>query len=72
MTGGEAIVRSLAEEGVGTIFGIPGTYNLAIYEALLEAPEVRHIVARHEQGATFMADGFTRASGQVGVCTTTT
>ncbi len=72
MTGGEALVRALAAEGVRTVFGIPGTHNLAVYDALLDVPAVRHIGARHEQGAAFMADGYARAGGQVGVCLSTT
>lgn len=72
LTGGEAVVRSLAAHNVDTVFGIPGTHNLAIYDALRETGAIRHILARHEQGAAFMADGFARASGQVGVCICTT
>ncbi len=72
MTGGEAVVRSLAANHVDTVFGIPGTHNLAIYEALRQMDGVRHILARHEQGAAFMADGYARASGRVGVCVSTT
>ncbi len=72
MTGGEAVVRSLKAHGVDTVFGIPGTHNLAIYDALREMGSIRHILARHEQGAAFMADGYARASGKVGVCLSTT
>ena len=72
MTGGEAVVRSLAAHGVDTVFGIPGTHNLGIYDALREMGSIRHILARHEQGAAFMADGYARASGKVGVCLSTT
>ena len=72
MTGGEAVVRSLAAHDVDTVFGIPGTHNLGIYEALRAAGGIRHILARHEQGAAFMADGYARASGEVGVCISTT
>ena len=71
-TGGEAIIRSLKAHNVDTVFGIPGTHNLAIYEALRQTDGIRHILARHEQGAAFMADGYARASGQVGVCLSTT
>ena len=67
MTGGEAVVRSLQAHGVDAIFGIPGIHNLAVYDALIDSG-IRHIVARHEQGAAFMADGYARASGRVGVC----
>ncbi len=72
MTGGEAVVRSLKAHGVDTVFGIPGTHNLGIYDALREMGSIRHILARHEQGAAFMADGYARASGKVGVCLSTT
>ena len=71
MTGGQALVRSLEAHGVTTVFGIPGTHNLAVYDALLDSP-IRHISARHEQGAAFMADGYARTSGNVGVCLSTT
>ncbi len=72
MTGGEAVVQSLIAGGVSVVFGIPGTYNLAIYDALHGRPELRHITTRHEQGAAYMADGYARASGRVGVCLTVT
>ena len=72
MTGGEAVVRSLEAHGVEVVFGIPGVHNLAIYDALTRSDQIRHIVARHEQGAAFMADGFARAGGTPGVCITTT
>ncbi len=72
MTGGEAVVRSLAAHGVDTVFGIPGTHNLAIYDALRQTGGIRHILARHEQGAAFMADGYARATGKIGVCICTT
>src|SRR5438034_579580 len=62
-TGGEWVVRMLAREGVRHVFGIPGIHNLAIYDALLRQSEIVHILARHEQGAAFMADGYARASG---------
>jgi acetolactate synthase-1/2/3 large subunit len=67
VTGGEAVVRSLEANGVEVAFGIPGVHNLAVYDALLDSG-IRHIAARHEQGAAFMADGYARASGRVGVC----
>ncbi len=72
MTGGEAVVQSLIAAGVSVVFGIPGTHNLAIYDALHGRPELRHITTRHEQGAAYMADGYARASGKVGVCLTVT
>ena len=72
MTGGEAVVRSLELEGVRAVFGLPGTHALAMFDALHDAPEIRCITTRHEQGAAYMADGYARASGDVGVCLTST
>lgn len=72
MTVAQALVRALADLGVRTVFGIPGIHNLDLYDALLETPVVRHVLTRHEQGAGFMADGYARASGQLGVCFVTT
>src|SRR5215218_1642285 len=66
MTGGQAVVRSLAEHGVDVVFGIPGVHTLALYDALIDSP-IRHILGRHEQGVGFMADGYARASGRPGV-----
>ena len=71
-TGGAAVVAVLAAHGIETVFGIPGTHNLAVYEGLAGQSDVTHILARHEQGAGFMADGYARASGGVGVCLSTT
>jgi thiamine pyrophosphate-dependent acetolactate synthase large subunit-like protein len=66
-TGGEWVVDALAREGVRHAFGIPGVHNLAIYDALLRQSAITHVLARHEQGAAFMADGYARASGAPGV-----
>jgi acetolactate synthase-1/2/3 large subunit len=71
-TGGEWVVAALAAEGVRHVFGIPGIHNLAVYDALLRQAAVRHVLARHEQGAGFMADGYARASGRPGVVLATT
>ena len=71
MTGGEVLVRSLVAHGVRVVFGIPGTHNLEIYRHLTPYG-VRHVTARHEQGAGYAADGFARTSGRVGVAVTTT
>src|SRR5436309_2777391 len=70
-TGGEWVVHMLAREGVRHVFGIPGVHNLAIYDALLRQSEITHILARHEQGAAFMADGYARAAGAPGVAIVT-
>jgi acetolactate synthase-1/2/3 large subunit len=66
-TGGEWVVEALAREGVRHVFGIPGVHNLAVYDALLRQSAITHVLARHEQGAAFMADGYARASGAPGV-----
>ncbi|MEJ2643037.1 MAG: biosynthetic-type acetolactate synthase large subunit [Desulfosarcinaceae bacterium] len=57
----------LEDEGVDTIFGYPGGANIDIYDALIKT-DIRHVLARHEQGAVHAADGYARASGKVGVC----
>ena len=71
-TGGEWVVEALRAEGVRHVFGIPGIHNLAIYDALLRQSDITHVLARHEAGAGFMADGYARASGQPGVSLVTT
>ena len=65
---GEAIVRLLEQYDVDTVFGIPGVHTLEIYRGLAGS-SVRHISARHEQGAAFMADGYARVARKPGVCT---
>ena len=67
LSGGQALVKALRAEGVEVIFGIPGAHVGHIYDALLAEPGIRRIVARHEQGAAFMADGYARATGRPGV-----
>jgi thiamine pyrophosphate-dependent acetolactate synthase large subunit-like protein len=64
------LVESLLAEGVDLLFGIPGVGTLAVYDAFLDHPELRHVEVRHEQSAVFMADGYARASGRVGVAFT--
>jgi acetolactate synthase I/II/III large subunit len=66
----ELIVRCLENEGVETVFGIPGEENLDMMDALLES-EIRFVVTRHEQGAAFMADVYGRLTGRAGVCLST-
>lgn len=68
LTAGQAAVRALAEHGVAVVFGIPGAHTLELYRGLAATPPVRHITARHEGGAGFMADGYARVSGRPGVC----
>ena len=69
-TGAQIIWESLVREGVDTVFGYPGGAILPAYDALLEYP-IRHVLVRHEQGASHMADGYSRASGRVGVAIAT-
>jgi acetolactate synthase-1/2/3 large subunit len=68
--GAQLLVKSLVGEGVDLLFGIPGVGTLAVYDAFVDHPELRHIEVRHEQSAIFMADGYARASGRVGVAFT--
>lgn len=63
-------MESLLAEGVELLFGIPGVGTLAVYDAFVDHPELRHVEVRHEQSAVFMADGYARASGRVGVAFT--
>lgn len=65
-TGSESLLRSLEHEGVEVIFGVPGGAILPAYDPLLDSP-IRHILARHEQGAGHMAEGYAQATGRVGV-----
>jgi acetolactate synthase-1/2/3 large subunit len=70
ISGARALVKVLELEGVDTVFGYPGGANLPIYDALIDSP-IRHILARHEQGAAHMADGYARVKGSTGVCIAT-
>ena len=65
MNGGEALVRSLAAEGLRAVFGVPGAGQYEAIDALYSTPSVRYIAVRHEQAASYMADGYARASGEV-------
>jgi acetolactate synthase I/II/III large subunit len=71
MNGADAILRSLEAEGVDVAFGIPGGAVLPVYDAFARGTTVRHVLARHEQGAGHMAEGFARASGRTGVAIAT-
>lgn len=66
-TGGRELVAQLEGYGVDTVFGMPGVHTLAFFDPLAKST-IRHIGARHEQGAGFMADGYARATGRPGVC----
>ena len=68
ITCGEALIRLLAEYDVDTVFGIPGVHTLDMYRGIANS-NLRHVQPRSEQGAGFMADGYARASGRLGVCT---
>jgi acetolactate synthase-1/2/3 large subunit len=67
VTGADAIVRALEREAVAVCFGMPGGAILPLYDALARGTSVRHVLARHEQGAGHMAQGYARASGRPGV-----
>src|SRR6187455_3637895 len=69
-TGAQIIWECLVHEGVTTVFGYPGGAILPAYDAMLDYP-IRHVLVRHEQGASHMADGYARASGDVGVAVAT-
>jgi acetolactate synthase-1/2/3 large subunit len=71
LTGAQILWECVAREGVTDVFGYPGGAILPAYDALLQFPKIRHILVRHEQGATHMADGYARASGRVGVAVAT-
>src|SRR5258707_6181453 len=68
MRGARILLEALVREGVDTIFGYPGGAVLHIYDELARmAPRLRHVLARHEQGAIHMAEGYSKATGKVGV-----
>src|SRR6187431_2770366 len=70
LTGAQILWECLVREGVTVVFGYPGGAILPAYDAMLDYP-IRHILVRHEQGATHMADGYARATGKVGVAVAT-
>jgi len=67
LTGAQIVVRALVDQGVTDLFGYPGGAVLPIYDALFHEPRLRHILVRHEQGATHAAEGYARSTGKVGV-----
>lgn len=71
MTGAECTVRLLERQGITTIAGIPGGTNLPLYDALSRSETITHILARHEQGAGFIAQGMARTTGKPAVCLAT-
>jgi acetolactate synthase-1/2/3 large subunit len=71
LSGAEIVIRCLQAEGVEVVFGYPGGAVLFIYDELFKQDKVKHVLVRHEQGATHAADGYSRASNKVGVCLVT-
>jgi len=71
LTGAEIVVRSLELLGVKDVFGLPGGAILPVYDPMMDASELRHILVRHEQGAGHAATGYAAASGKLGVCIAT-
>ncbi|RJE85241.1 biosynthetic-type acetolactate synthase large subunit [Paenibacillus sp. 1011MAR3C5] len=71
ITGSEVLLRCLLEEGTDCVFGYPGGNVLYIYDAMVDRPDFKHILTRHEQGAIHAADGYARSTGKVGVCIAT-
>jgi len=67
MTGGHAVVRALQAEGVEVVFGLPGVQIMHIYDGFFDAPNIRVITCRHEQTTVYMADGYARSTGKIGV-----
>ena len=67
MTGAQAVIAALECEGVTHVFGYPGAQAIAMYDALYDSQQIIHVLARHEQAAVHEADGFARATGNVGV-----
>jgi len=70
LTGAQALIKSLEQEGVDTIFGLPGGAILPVYDPILDS-SIRHILVRHEQGAGHMAEGYALATGKAGVAMVT-
>jgi len=68
VTAGQAIVQVLKAEGVKAVFGIPGGHTLPIHDALLDTPEIRHVLVRHEQVAANMAAGYEHQERERAIC----
>ncbi|MGZ8601963.1 MAG: acetolactate synthase large subunit [Actinomycetota bacterium] len=71
MSGADALLKALEQEGVDSVFGIPGGASMPIYDPLVDRSPIRHILCRHEQGAGHAAEGYAWATGRVGVCMAT-
>ena len=68
LTGAQIIIHLLERQEITTIAGIPGGANLPLYDALSQSRQIHHVLARHEQGAGFIAQGIARVSGKPAVC----
>ncbi len=68
LTGAQIVVRLLERQGVRRVAGIPGGPILPFYDALSQSKQIAHVLARHEQGGGFIAQGMARATGEVAVC----
>src|SRR5712671_1510004 len=71
MRGCDIVVRCLEREGVDTIFAYPGGASMELHQALTRSKKIRTILPRHEQGGSFAAEGYARATGRAGVCMAT-
>lgn len=70
MLGSEILVKALEGEGVDTLFAYPGGASMELHQALTRSKQIRTILPRHEQGGSFAAEGYARATGKAGVCIT--
>src|SRR5688572_3032767 len=71
MTGAQMVCESLLRLGTNIAFGLPGGAILPFYQVLPQFPKLRHVLVRHEEGASMMADGYARVTGRPGVCIAT-
>jgi acetolactate synthase I/II/III large subunit len=71
VTGADALLKALEQEGVEVVFGIPGGASMPIYDPLVDRSSIRHVLCRHEQGAGHAAEGYAWATGKTGVCMAT-
>ncbi len=71
MNGAQYIIQTFQRHQIETVFGYPGGCIMPLYDALVDAPDVQHVLCRHEQGCALAADGYARASGRLGVCIAT-
>ena len=67
MSGSQIVLKALEDQGVDVIFGYPGGAVLPLYDAIFQQNRIRHVLVRHEQGATHMAEGYARSTGKPGV-----